>query len=213
MSQQENWIVDSRFSGGAEDGGQLDTLEVIRLSAARARALEEAGHSIARQLNGPLTALLLYMEELKQHSHRLSQGESERDYLQQVLGNALQQTERVCALVKQMGGAQASVQASVKISVKVSPESDGWPMRIARASDGSRTCGDLRVTEAGHKPLTRREREVLKLISEGHSNKQGALRMEISPRTFESHRAEAMRKLGARNTAELVRAALLQPFD
>jgi DNA-binding CsgD family transcriptional regulator len=60
--------------------------------------------------------------------------------------------------------------------------------------------------------LTRREREVLKLISEGHSNKQGALRMQISPRTFESHRAEAMRKLGARNTAELVRAALLHPI-
>jgi DNA-binding CsgD family transcriptional regulator len=33
--------------------------------------------------------------------------------------------------------------------------------------------------------------------------------MNISPRTFESHRAEAMRKLGARNTADLVRKALL----
>ncbi len=61
------------------------------------------------------------------------------------------------------------------------------------------------------KPLTRREREVLSLISEGYSNKQGALRMRISPRTFESHRAEAMRKLGARNTADLVRTALLHP--
>jgi DNA-binding CsgD family transcriptional regulator len=50
---------------------------------------------------------------------------------------------------------------------------------------------------------------VLSLISEGYSNKQGALRMHISPRTFESHRAEAMRKLGARNTADLVRLALL----
>jgi DNA-binding CsgD family transcriptional regulator len=59
------------------------------------------------------------------------------------------------------------------------------------------------------KPLTRREREVLALISEGYSNKQGALRMNISPRTVESHRAEAMRKLGAKNTADLVRKALL----
>jgi DNA-binding CsgD family transcriptional regulator len=63
------------------------------------------------------------------------------------------------------------------------------------------------------KPLTKREREVLDLISRGYSNKQGALRMQISPRTFESHRAEAMRKLGARNTADLVRAALLHPID
>ena len=65
------------------------------------------------------------------------------------------------------------------------------------------------AAESDQKPLTRREREVLALISEGCSNKQGALQMNISPRTFESHRAEAMRKLGARNTADLVRKALL----
>ena len=59
--------------------------------------------------------------------------------------------------------------------------------------------------------MTKRESEVLSLISEGYSNKLGALRMGISPRTFESHRAEAMRKLGARNTADLVRTALLHP--
>ena len=53
----------------------------------------------------------------------------------------------------------------------------------------------------------------MNLISGGCSNKQVALRMQISPRTFQSHRAEAMRKLGARNTAELVRAALLHPID
>src|ERR1700742_4130300 len=133
MSQQENWTVDSRFSGGAEDGGQLDTLEVIRLSPARARALEEAGNSSARQLNGPLTALLLYMEELKQHSHRLSSGESERDYLHQVLDNALQQTERVCALVKQIGGAQQpSLQSSVRASIQAPSASDGWHKVAAR---------------------------------------------------------------------------------
>ena len=71
--------------------------------------------------------------------------------------------------------------------------------------------GRMFASSAGQKPLTRREREVLSLISEGYSNKQGALRMSISPRTFESHRAEAMRKLGARNTADLVRLALLHP--
>lgn len=69
------------------------------------------------------------------------------------------------------------------------------------------------VGPSGQKRLTKREREVLRLISEGYSNKQGALHMQISPRTFESHRAEAMRKLGARNTADLVRAALLHSID
>ena len=209
MSQQENWIVDLRLPVGAEDGAPLDALDVVRRSAARTRALEEAGHTIARQLNGPLTALLLYMEELRQHSHRLSRAESERDHLQQVLDNALQQTERVCALVKQMSGAQASVQPMVQVT----SAADGWHKVAARAIAQSAPCGEPRAGDAGHKPLTRREREVLKLISEGYSNKQGALRMEISPRTFESHRAEAMRKLGARNTADLVRAALLHPLD
>jgi DNA-binding NarL/FixJ family response regulator len=65
------------------------------------------------------------------------------------------------------------------------------------------------ASEPGQKPLTKREREVLNFISQGCSNKEGALRMRISPRSFESHRAEPMRKLGARNTADLVRTALL----
>ena len=72
------------------------------MSAARSRAAEEASATIARQLNGPFTALLLYMNEIKQHSHQFSQAPGNRLYLQQVVENALQQTERVCALVKQM---------------------------------------------------------------------------------------------------------------
>ncbi len=87
----------------------------------------------------------------------------------------------------------------------------GWEKRGGRGKDGGRTPGVMFSSGSGQKPLTKREREVLNLISEGYSNKQGALRMNISPRTFESHRAEAMRKLGARNTADLVRLALLHP--
>jgi hypothetical protein len=54
----------------------------------------EAGAAIARQLNGPLTALLLYMDmgEIKQHSRALSQVQGDQIYLQQVVENALQQT-------------------------------------------------------------------------------------------------------------------------
>jgi DNA-binding CsgD family transcriptional regulator len=78
----------------------------------------------------------------------------------------------------------------------------------SRTKDSVRAAA-MFTSNSEQKPLTRREREVLELISDGHSNKQGASRMGISPRTFESHRAEAMRKLGARNTADLVRRALL----
>jgi DNA-binding CsgD family transcriptional regulator len=49
-------------------------------------------------------------------------------------------------------------------------------------------------------------------VSAGYSNKEGAMLMKISYRTFEGHRAEVMRKLGARNAAELVRLVLMEPI-
>lgn len=207
MSQKENRIADSQSLdwGGAAAGD--DELDVSGPSAARSRAIDETGSSIVRQLNGSLTALLLYMEELKQHSHRLSRETGERDYLQQVVENALLQTERVCALVKQAGGAPMGALSAL-------PARNAALLGTAeRHKEGGRCPVALLSPDAGQKPLTKREREVLNLISEGYSNKQGALRMQISPRTFESHRAEAMRKLGARNTADLVRAVLLQPLE
>ena len=203
MSHHENRISDSHFSKWIESSTPLDD-EIARLSAARTRAMDEAGATIARQLNGPLTALLLYMGEIKRHSHQFSQSAADRVYLQQVVENALQQTEHVCAMMKQLADAYEGP--------AVAPgRKSGWKTRAGQAADGAGTPGVMFSSGSDQKPLTRREREVLNLISEGYSNKQGALRMQISPRTFESHRAEAMRKLGARNTADLVRKALLRP--
>ncbi len=62
-----------------------------------------------------------------------------------------------------------------------------------------------------NRPLTPREQEVLALIAEGTSNKVGGYRLGISPRTFEAHRAQIMRKFGARNIADLIRAS--QTYD
>ena len=197
MPQRENRMPDSLFSSWTERTTPLDDAEIAELSAVAMPAIGEAVAAIARELNGPLTALLLYMGEIKKHSHRFSQAAEDRAYLQKIIDNALQQTERVCALVEQLAGSHR--------------EPDGPSRRGSHADDGIRAPQIMRAPAAGQKPLTRREREVLKLISEGFTNKQGALRMRISPRTFESHRAEVMRKLGARNTAELVRAALLYP--
>jgi DNA-binding NarL/FixJ family response regulator len=205
MSQQEYRAGDSHFSKWMENSTSLeDNLEIVQLSLARARATEEAGAAIARQLNGPLTALLLYMNEIKQHSQQFSQASGNRTYLQQVVENAFQQTERVCAMLKQISDNHPQANPG-------SDRKQGTEGQADRAKDGGRAPGVMISSESGRKPLTKREREVLSLISEGCSNKQGASRMNISPRTFESHRAEAMRKLGARNTADLVRKALLQP--
>src|SRR5437763_2966592 len=103
MSQQDQHADDSRFSRWMEPITPLENNpEIVQLSVARARATEEAEAAIARQLNGPLTALLLYMNEIKQHSHQLSEAPGNRVYLQQVVDNAVQQLARVCTVVKQM---------------------------------------------------------------------------------------------------------------
>jgi len=55
--------------------------------------------------------------------------------------------------------------------------------------------------------LTRREREILKLIAEGYKNKEIAEYLCISAKTVETHRANLMRKLDLHNTAALVALA------
>jgi len=60
----------------------------------------------------------------------------------------------------------------------------------------------------GFNQLTPREREVLQLITNGQSNKEAGRDLGISPRTVEVHRARVMEKLGARNTADLMRIVL-----
>jgi RNA polymerase sigma factor (sigma-70 family) len=53
--------------------------------------------------------------------------------------------------------------------------------------------------------LTPREREVLQKLLAGRSNKEVAQELQISHRTVEVHRAQCMRKLGARNSFDLAR--------
>jgi FixJ family two-component response regulator len=60
----------------------------------------------------------------------------------------------------------------------------------------------------GFSQLTPREREVLQLITNGQSNKEAGRELGISPRTIEVHRARVMEKLGAKNTADLMRIVL-----
>jgi two-component system, NarL family, response regulator NreC len=52
--------------------------------------------------------------------------------------------------------------------------------------------------------LSEREREVFQLIAEGHSNKEIADLLSVSPATVETHRAHILFKLDVHNTAELV---------
>ena len=61
---------------------------------------------------------------------------------------------------------------------------------------------------AGGTTLTRREREVMQLVAEGHSNRAISEILKISVKTTETHRARIMKKLGLKSVADLVRYAL-----
>lgn len=58
-------------------------------------------------------------------------------------------------------------------------------------------------TSSAWDTLTRREREILKLIAEGYKNKEVADHLFISLKTVEKHRANLMKKLDLHNAAEL----------
>jgi DNA-binding NarL/FixJ family response regulator len=58
--------------------------------------------------------------------------------------------------------------------------------------------------------ITDREEEVLRLISWGHSNKDIANRLELSVKTVEVHKTNAMKKLGMTSRIDIVQYAVLQ---
>ena len=58
--------------------------------------------------------------------------------------------------------------------------------------------------------LSERETEVLRLISWGYSNKEIATRLDLSVKTIESHKANAMKKLGMSSRIDIVRYAVVQ---
>lgn len=64
------------------------------------------------------------------------------------------------------------------------------------------------VNLQGYSSLSKREREVLPLITLGYSNKEIAAELFISTKTVEAHKANIMQKLQLKNRAELIRYAI-----
>ncbi len=60
--------------------------------------------------------------------------------------------------------------------------------------------------------LTERENDVLRLIAFGYSNKEIGNKMEVSVKTIESHKSNAMRKLGITSRIDVVKYAILQDW-
>ena len=57
--------------------------------------------------------------------------------------------------------------------------------------------------------LTQREREVIRMVAQGYSNKEVAAEFGISEKTVQVHRGSAYRKLDLHNAAEIARLLLL----
>ena len=79
---------------------------------------------------------------------------------------------------------------------------------LTRLVDGFREQGHSPVRPARLGTLTKREREVTKLLAEGKSVKEVAANFDLSVKTVEAHKFNLMRKLNIHNKAQLVQYAI-----
>lgn len=77
----------------------------------------------------------------------------------------------------------------------------------AERSHELRPVPRLSPAEGLHRPLSRREGEVLRLLVQGHTNQEAADRLAVSVKTVETHRQRLRDKLGLKSRAELFRFA------
>ena len=107
---------------------------------------------------------------------------------------------RIAAVIAS-GGLAAAISYLIHQSVPV----DRW--LLTRLVDGFRMQG------RGERPprfgtLTKREREILKMLAEGRSVKEIAAEFDLSVKTVEAHKFNLMRKLDIHNKAQLVQYAI-----
>lgn len=184
---------------------KLSQLEADLVSTARMWAVDEVRAAIAHQLNDPLTALLLYLHEIKERGGHSAGTEAGPNSVQEIMDKALHEAERVCGIMERMGHT-FEVPADDETAIGRGRDAiDSWMRHGNAESNGHAPAAP---PGSSRRVLTPREREVLDLIISGASNKEGAHQLGITTRTFEVHRAHIMEKLGAKNAADLVRMAL-----
>ena len=85
---------------------------------------------------------------------------------------------------------------------------DHKPFFTGRASE--QLLGNFLANHQGKTDvaLSPRERVIVQLIAEGHSNKKMSEILSLSIKTIETHRAAAMRKINVTSTAGIVRYAI-----
>jgi DNA-binding NarL/FixJ family response regulator len=86
------------------------------------------------------------------------------------------------------------------------------PSIVDKVVAGYISGGDAPTSKPSWEVLTRREREVIKLIAEGRRTKEIAEYLSLSPKTIEKHRTNLMRKLDLHNVSEVTVYAIKNGF-
>lgn len=183
----------------------FNQLQADLVSRARLWAVDEVGAAMAHQLSEPLTALLLYLHEIKERGEHPTGAEKIQNSMRDAVAMALRETERVCDIIERLGHPfEAPTDAETAVA-RGHEAIESWTQSSNAKGNGYPSSAPPHTVQHH---LTPREREALALITGGASNKESGRRMGISTRTFEVHRAHIMEKLGARNAADLVRMSL-----
>ena len=118
---------------------------------------------------------------------------SERSYISRMIENGASGYLIKSASAEEIAEAIHTIQEG-KIYLSVAMEHLGKPLSV--------------LPSESLPALTKREKEVLQLISEGLTNNQVAERLFISPLTVDSHRKNLLTKLNVNNTASLITLAV-----
>jgi DNA-binding CsgD family transcriptional regulator len=184
---------------------QLDQFQANLVSEALRRAVEDTNAAMAHQLSEPLTALLLYLDEIRQRAGRSGGAETFPGAMCEMVDMALRETERACDIMELVG---QNIERPVAGDGAVARGREAIASWTHDSHAGASDRAASRLAPDKERSLTPREHEVLAIIIGGASNKVGGNQLGISRRTFEVHRANLMAKLGARNAADLVRISL-----
>ena len=183
---------------------KLNDLEAETLSKGRRSAFSEVSAALVHQLNEPLTALLLYLGEMKQQGEQSAETAAIPSSMREMVEKALHEAQRLCDIVERVAD-RFGAPVDCETAITSGREIINWWKQSNTANNNNNAFSASFYSCQRH--LTPREREVLVEIVGGASNKLGGHRLGITTRTFETHRAQIMRKLGARNAADLVRLA------
>lgn len=181
---------------------KLSRLQTEFVTEALRRAVDDVNAAMAHRLGEPLTALLLYLHEIKQAAMGSDVTDTASAPLCEAIDMALREVERVCDIIERTASLE-EMRTDAEAAVTRGREAINMWTWASRARDGG--AGSLVESRVNRQSLTPREQEVLALVIAGCSNKEGGYRLGISTRTFEAHRAHLMGKLGAKNAADLIR--------